>query len=231
LVTLGSPSDALTVNAAHLTAIMLTACDRPSDLQELLSNGRFNALVLGPALGVGPGTEDMVKVALGSGRAVVLDADALTSFSGRAEALAEAVARHLRPVVLTPHTGEFARLFEGDPAILDARSKLDRARQAAAFCQAVVVLKGPDTVIAAPDGRAAINENGTPYLATAGSGDVLSGVIAGLLGQGMPGFEAASAGVWLHAEAGRRFGPGLIAEDLPEALPGVLRDLLDQAKA
>jgi ADP-dependent NAD(P)H-hydrate dehydratase / NAD(P)H-hydrate epimerase len=227
LVTLASPTEALAVNATHLTAIMLRRCDWPSDLQGILADARFSAVALGPALGVGPGTQELVRVALRSGRAGVLDADALTSFSGEATLLLEEIAGQDRPVVLTPHDGEFARLFDGH-ALLEAPSKLERARLAAALGRAVIVLKGSDTVIAAADGCAAINENGTPYLATAGSGDVLSGIIAGLLAQGMPGFEAACAGVWLHAEAGRRFGPGLIAEDLPDMLPEVLRDLFGQ---
>jgi hydroxyethylthiazole kinase-like uncharacterized protein yjeF len=226
LVTLASPSDALAANAAQLTAVMLRRCDGAADLSEILADRRFNAVALGPALGVGEGTRDLVLAACAASCALVLDADALMSFEGDAAALAQAVAAGGTRAVLTPHDGEFARLFKGDAEVLDPPSKVHRARRAAARTGAIVVLKGPDTVIAAPDGCAAINENGSPYLATAGSGDVLTGMVAGLLAQGMPGFEAACAAVWLHAEAGARFGPGLIATDLPEMLPGVLRALL-----
>lgn len=225
LVTVVSPAEALAENAAHLTAVMLRRCDGSSDLAALLADPRFNAVALGPGLGIGAAARALVEAALDGTRAVVLDADALTSFEGDAKTLA-AHAR-LSSAVLTPHNGEFARLFRGMEGVLEAPSKLERARRAAALTQAVVVLKGPDTVIAAPDGRAAINENGTPYLATAGAGDVLAGVVAGLMAQGMPPLEAAAAGVWLHAEAGARFGPGLIAEDLPEGLPPALRGLLE----
>jgi NAD(P)H-hydrate epimerase len=225
LVTVLAPADALAENAAQLTAIMLRCCDGAAELRELLSDRRYNAVALGPALGIGAATREMVAAVLEMGQAAVFDADALTSFEGDARGLSSLAQGRPYPPVLTPHEGEFARLFSLERAALDAPSKLERARRAAALCGCLVVLKGPDTVIAAPGGLAAVNENGTPYLATAGSGDVLTGVIAGLLAQGMPAFEAACAGVWIHAEAGRDFGPGLIAEDIPEGLPAVLRKL------
>jgi len=225
LVTVASPPEALGVNAAHLTAVMLRGCDGPEGLHQILQDMRFNALVLGPALGVHSGTRAMVAVAAQARRSLVLDADALTSFEGLASEMRQAF-RHA-PTVLTPHEGEFKRLFKDHPDILDPESKIERAHRAAAYTGAVVVLKGADTVVAAPDGRAAINENGTPYLGTAGSGDTLCGIIAGLMAQGLPAFEAACAGVWIHAEAGAGFGPGLIAEDLAELIPGVLRRLLN----
>ncbi|MCG7394188.1 NAD(P)H-hydrate dehydratase [Microvirga sp. ACRRW] len=224
LVTVASPPEALGVNAAHLTAIMLRGCDGPEGLHHILQDARLNALVLGPALGVHSGTRAMVAVAALARRNLVLDADALTSFEGLATEIHQAF-RHA-PTVLTPHDGEFRRMFKDHPDILDPESKIECAHRAAAYTGAVVVLKGPDTVIAAPDGRAAVNENGTPYLGTAGSGDTLCGIIAGLMAQGLPAFEAACAGVWIHAEAGASFGPGLIAEDLAEMIPGVLRKLL-----
>ncbi len=234
LVSLVTSARALAVNAAHLTAIMMRVCDDPDEFSDLLTDDRFNAIALGPALGVGDATRAWVGAALEADRATVLDADALTSFSGEAKVLrALTGAPRGHPIVITPHEGEMKRLFAGrdEPsaearAVLDHASKLERARAAAALMGCVVVLKGADTVIAAPDGRAAINGNGSPWLATAGSGDVLGGIVTGLLAQGMPGFEAACAGVWMHADAAGRFGPGLIAEDLPETLPQVWRDLL-----
>jgi hydroxyethylthiazole kinase-like uncharacterized protein yjeF len=221
LVSVASPQDALAINAAALTAIMVRLVESPQDFTALLSDRRIVSLVIGPGSGVGERTCAMVLAAAYAGRALVLDADALTSFAQCQDSLFGSL-RAAAVAVLTPHDGEFARLF---PDLVSLPSKLERARRAAARAHAIVVLKGPDTVVAAPDGRAAIANNAPPWLATAGSGDVLSGIIAGLLAQGVPGFEAASMGVWLHGEAGLEFGPGLIAEDLPEAMPAVLRRL------
>lgn len=219
LVTVASPSDAVMANAAHLSAVMLLPFDGPEGLAGILADTRKNAVLIGPGCGVGAETRALVAEILASSAVAVLDADALTSFENARGDLF----RHLKPTtVLTPHDGEFARLF-GKPA--KGASKLCAARAAAEKAGAVLVLKGPDTIIASPDGRAAINENAPPWLATAGSGDVLAGLITGLLAQDVPPWEAACAAVWLHGECGNRCGRGLIAEDLPEVLPGVLQDL------
>jgi hydroxyethylthiazole kinase-like uncharacterized protein yjeF len=166
-----------------------------------------------------------VAAGLAGPRAVVLDADALTSFADDRDALYVALGRSERVAVLTPHAGEFARLFKNDPDVIEKPSKLEQAQAAAARTGAVVLLKGPDTVVAGPDGRAAIADNAPAWLATAGAGDVLAGFIAGLLAQGMPSFEAAAAAAWVHGEAAAHVGPGLIAEDLAEAVPPVYRRL------
>jgi hydroxyethylthiazole kinase-like uncharacterized protein yjeF len=228
LLTIASPRDALEINAIANLAIMVRQVDGPQELSAFLADRRRNAIILGPGLGVGTETRELVLTALSGKHAVVLDADALTSFSDQAAVLFAAISgRSGSATVLTPHLGEFARLFPptGGPAF-----KLEQARHAAARSGAFVVLKGPDTVIAAPDGRAAINDNAPPWLATAGAGDVLAGLIGGLLAQGMPGFEAAAAGVWLHGEAGNQVGPGLIADDLPEAVPRIYRELFRELK-
>lgn len=226
LVTIATPREALAVNAAASLAVMVRPVDGAYELTEFLADRRRNAVVLGPGGGIGPAMREQVQAALASEAAVLLDADALTSFADEPTALVSAISKRAgRGVVLTPHEGEFSRLFSKINEISKSNSKLEKARLAAGIVGAVVVLKGPDTVIAAPDRRAAIADNGPPTLATAGSGDVLSGLIAGLLAQGMPPFEAASAGVWLHGEAAAEFGAGLIAEDLPEMLPRVYRRL------
>ena len=229
LVTLASPRDALAVNAAALTAVMVRAIDTAVEFAELLSNRRLNTCVIGPGAGIGDRTRDFVLTGLSAQRNLVLDADALTSFAGAPDRLFEAIkASHDPQVVLTPHEGEFPRLFSDISNKHPFRSKLERVRAAAERSGATVLLKGPDTVVASPDGRATIAANAPPWLATAGAGDVLSGIIAGLLAQGVPAFEAASIGVWMHGEAARQAGPGLIAEDLPEVLPAVHRQLFDE---
>ncbi|WP_349369784.1 NAD(P)H-hydrate dehydratase [Salinarimonas sp.] len=227
-VTVGSPRDALAVNAAQLTAIMLRPCDDAADLEGLLADERITVVALGPGLGRDRAralVEAAARAAHAAKRALVLDADALTAYAGEHEALA-AACRRMRAAVLTPHAGEFGKLFSAHAPAREASSKLAAARAGAAATGAILVHKGPDSVIAAPDGRAAINATGTPFLATAGAGDVLAGFAAGLLAQGMPAFEAACAAVNLHGRCAERLGPGLIAEDLPEALPGVLAGFL-----
>jgi len=227
LVTIASPREALAVNAATNLAVMVRPVDGPDELARFLADARLNALAIGPGVGVGEATCELVLAGLAGERAVVLDADAITSFSGHPQRLVEAVqGRRGRDTILTPHEGEFSRYFGALDTRTKVGSKLERARLAADVSGTVVVLKGGDTVVAAPDGRAAIATNAPPYLATAGAGDVLAGMAAGLLAQGMPAFEAAAAAVWLHGEAGSAAGPGLISEDLPEALPPVYRALL-----
>lgn len=235
VVTLASPVAATVVNASHLTAIMVKPYAEPDGLAGIIStlNLEYDAVLIGPGLGRSQEARQSVLCVLRKARKVVLDADAMSAFAaGHGDlvpALADllgAIAKAAGPIVMTPHEGEFSRLF---PAL--EGSKLDRARQAASQTGATIVLKGADTVIASPDGRAAINENAPPWLATAGSGDVLAGFVAGLLAQGMPAFEASCAAVWLHGEVATAFGLGLIAEDLPEQLPKVLAVLYEHAKA
>ena len=227
LVTIAGPREALAVNAAANLAIMVRPVDGAAELSRFLADSRFNALALGPGLGVGEQTCELVLAALAGERAVVLDADAITSFAEAPQRLAGALkARRDKSTVLTPHDGEFSRYFNVLDEQTKAGSKLDRARLGTELTGAVVLLKGADTVVAASDGRASIAANAPAYLATAGAGDVLTGIVTGLLAQGMPAFEAASAAVWLHGEAARAFGLGLIAEDIPEMLPGVYRAFL-----
>ncbi len=220
LVTLLSPPDALLVNAAHLEAVMLAPFDTDVELEAAADAA--DAAIIGPAAGVTEATVSNLLALARTGAAIVIDADALTAFR---DDPAELFSVLDRDDVLTPHPGEFERVFPG--LLKGAPERITAARQAAARANAVVLLKGPDTVIAAPDGRCAVNMNGTPWLATAGSGDVLAGFIGGLIAQGMDSFEAACAGAWIHAEAGRLHGPGLISEDLPGLAPRVLRGLLE----
>jgi NAD(P)H-hydrate epimerase len=240
LVTLVGSGAATAINATHATAVMVKALASDAELSQFLGDERRNAALIGPGIGVGRATAASVLAVLSTAAAVVLDADALTSFAadvgdgevravgfgfvvrerepppGR-QALFAALKARTAPAVLTPHDGEFKRLFGELPG-----SKLERARAAAELSGAIIISKGADTVVAAPDGRAAINDNAPAWLATAGAGDVLAGFVAGLLAQRMAAFEAAAAAVWLHGAAAAAFGPGLIAEDLPDSLPQVL---------
>lgn len=226
LVTVAAPPDALDLYRSDLAALLTTAVADREDLGRFLADPRRRAVLAGPGLGVGRETREMARAALARGIGVCLDADALTSFADWPPGLFTAIAENAAAggtTVLTPHEGEFSRLFGRVP---EGR-RLCAARDAARKSGAVVVLKGADTVIAAPDGRAAINANAPPWLATAGSGDVLAGLITGLLAQKVPAFEAAAMAVWIHGAAAKKFGPGLIADDLPGCVPAVLRDLED----
>ncbi|MDH3232388.1 MAG: NAD(P)H-hydrate dehydratase [Alphaproteobacteria bacterium] len=218
MVTIASPPSAVPIYATEMAGVLVTPIARPVDFVAFLEDPRKVAILVGPGNGVSDATRGHALAALATGRPVVLDADALTVFAGAGDALAGA---RRGECVLTPHEGEFARVFGDRPG-----SKLARARTVAAETGAVIVLKGGDTVVAAPDGRAAITGNAPAWLATAGAGDVLAGLVLAHLGQGMPAFEASCAAVWLHGAAAARFGPGLIAEDLPDQLPAILRELI-----
>lgn len=225
LVSVASTPSALPIYAMTLTSVMTKPCGNPAQLAALLADKHINATLVGPGGGVNDAMREQVLQLLATSKGCVIDADAISVFKPNAKALFAAIAA--RPcasdagssTVLTPHEGEFERLFsiEGPRTL--------RVKQAAKLSKAVVLLKGNDTVIAAPDGRIAINANAPVWLATAGSGDVLAGIITGLMAQGMPAFEAACAGAWIHGEAAAQFGPGLISEDIPALIPGVLKNL------
>jgi hydroxyethylthiazole kinase-like uncharacterized protein yjeF len=221
LVTVLSPPEALASNAAHLEAVMLRPFETDLELEQAARD--VDAAVIGPAAGVTDSTLLNVLALARTGAALVLDADAITIFRDDPEELFSVLDRD---DVLTPHPGEFERLFPG--LLSGSPERITAARRAAERADAVVLLKGADTVIAAPDGRCAVNGNGSPWLATAGSGDVLAGFIGGLVAQGMESFEAACAAAWIHAEAAELHGPGLISEDLPGLAPAVLRRLYDE---
>ncbi|MEP7455016.1 NAD(P)H-hydrate dehydratase [Phyllobacterium sp. SB3] len=230
-VTILSPEEALAANAAHLTSIMLHKCENRHDLASFTETRKVAAFVLGPAFGIGDKAREFALTLLSETHAgLVFDADVITSFKDDRETLFDMTAKSgdIR-LVLTPHEGEFKRLFP-ELSETNTPSKVERARTAAKFAHAIVIYKGADTVIASPDGRAAINANGTPFLATAGSGDVLAGLTAGLMSQGMPAFEAACAAVYVHGAAAHELGFGLIAEELP-ATAGKIIGLLFANKA
>ncbi len=235
-MTVGTLPAALIENAAQLNAIMLMRVDGAEGVTAALEDARINTVVLGPGLGVSKMTRDMSLAAIRRGRSVVLDADALTSFKDDQRTLFDAIVSTKGRVVLAPHMGEFKRLFpdlaerlSAPAAKGPAYAKIDAMKAAAAYAGCTVLMKSADTVIASPSGDVSIAsaayDRACPWLATAGSGDVLAGFIGGLLARGFPYFSAAETGAALHQECARQFGPGLIAEDLPETLPKVLRSL------
>ena len=216
LVSVACDPSSLIVYATALEAVMTKVVHDTEGFGALIDDSRVKAVLIGPGAGINDRTHAFVLAAVEAEKACVLDADALTVFKDAPETLFNAIQS---PVLLTPHEGEFARLF--GPVAERENDALEAARRSGA----VVLLKGADTVIAAPDGRLVVNRAAPPTLATAGSGDTLAGLATGLIAQGMEIFDAACAACWIHAEAARRFGPGLIAEDLSEQVPAVLRDL------
>lgn len=214
VVTLAGSREALLVHAAHVSAIMLREITEDQSWRLLLAEPRLRSIVIGPAAGLDEPTREATLEALAAGVATVIDADALTAFSGETDRLFAAITATAKPVVLTPHEGEFAALF----GAAQGRSREARALEAARLSGAIVILKGHQSLIAAPDGRLVVNTNAPATLATAGSGDVLAGLVGGLLAQGMPGFEAACAAVWLHGEIGQRAGHHPIADDFIAAI-------------
>jgi ADP-dependent NAD(P)H-hydrate dehydratase / NAD(P)H-hydrate epimerase len=220
LVTLASPAAAVPVYAEALESVIIRPSDTAQEWQALIDNGNHSALLIGPGLGFGYVQREEVLSAIGAKRPTVIDADGLTNFADRPEFLFKA----LHPeCILTPHEGEFTRLF-GEETEDD---KLSRARAAAKRAGCVVLLKGAETIIASQSGDAVINRNAPPWLATAGAGDVLAGMILGLVAQKMPVFEAAAAAAWMHGRIASKHGIGLIAEDLVAGIPAVLTEILD----
>ncbi len=220
LVSVACDAESLPIYAASFRAVMTKLVETSADFSSLINDIKANAILIGPGAGVTEATKAAVMEALISRKALVLDADALTAFSKTPERLFE---RTHASCILTPHEGEFTRLFGSHVNPDEAR--LERALHAARVSGSVVILKGAETIIAAPNGKAVINLNAPAFLATAGSGDVLAGICTGLLAQGMPSFDSACAAVWLHGEAAQHFGPGLIAEDIADRLPPILQKL------
>ncbi len=216
------PENAFSIYASQLLSIMAKPYSNIADLHALIQDARVGALLIGPGAGNTTETRQTTLTMLQTGKPVVIDADALSTFSRQLDKLNKAITG---ACVLTPHEGEFQRLFGIKPASnLDER--ISQVSHASVQTNAVILLKGANTVIAAPDGKVIVNEDAPPTLATAGAGDVLAGMITSLLAQGMPALEASAGAVWIHSEAARLFGLGLIAEDLPELLPQVLEQLL-----
>jgi len=216
------PEIALTIYASQLLSIMAKPYSTATQLEELITDKRVGAFLIGPGAGVTEETRHNTLAMLRTGKPVVMDADALSLFAQQLEALKTSITA---PCILTPHDGEFERLFSITPG-KELHERIEKTLWAAAQTGAVVLLKGAQTVIAAPDGRVIVNQDAPATLATAGAGDVLAGIITSLLAQGLPALEAAAAGCWIHSQAAKMFGMGLIAEDIPEYIPGVLDQLI-----
>ena len=214
MVSIMAPAESEIVYKISMSTVLVHPFRDIHTFREFVAEPRVSACLVGPGNEVNSGTRERALAALRTGKPVVLDADAVSVFEPAPELLFGTIQG---PCVMTPHDGEFARLFSSDG------DKLQRTRRAAERSGAVIVLKGADSVIATPDGRAVINDNAPPDLATGGSGDVLAGIVVGLLAQGMDAFDAACAGVWMHGDAATRFGPGLVADDLIDALPSTMR--------
>jgi ADP-dependent NAD(P)H-hydrate dehydratase / NAD(P)H-hydrate epimerase len=227
LVTVATSKSAFYINAAQLTAVMVAAYDGPSGLSAVLSDPRITAVLIGPGAGRDPEVVGLVGSVLSSDAVAILDAEGITAYQEKPVELFRLIKSRAAPTIMTPHEGEFRKVF---PELANEPSKLERARRAAEMSGAVVILKGADTVVAAPDGLSSISENAPAWLATAGSGDVLAGLVTGLCAQGMAAFDAAVAAVWMHGELAAIFGPGLIADDMPDLLPGILQRLDKRGK-
>ncbi len=220
-VSVACTAKALPLYGTSFQAIMTKLVGNKAGFSKLIKDPRVSAVLLGPGNGINARTKSYVMEALRQKKPLVLDADALTVFSKTPGALFKAI---VSPCILTPHEGEFKKLFGDWRANANRSSKVLKSAKESG---AVVILKGFNTIIASPDGRLVINSNATPFLATAGAGDALAGICVGLLAQGMPAFEVACVGVWLHGQAASQFGPGLIAEDIADLLPGVLCSIYD----
>lgn len=221
ITTLAVPESAFVIYATACLSIMVKPYRTTGELHDLIAQPRISAQLIGPGAGVSEHTREATLKMLSSGKPVVIDADAISSLNAKVSLLKKKI---VSSCVLTPHDGEFARLF-GNSAGDTLETRLQSAQDAASLSQAIIVLKGGQTIIATPDGRLMINQNAPPTLATAGTGDVLAGMIVSLLAQGMPAFEACAAAAWIHGAAAQAFGPGLIAEDLPGLIPAVLGSL------
>lgn len=218
MVKIACPRNALMAYAERITSVMAKVVVGVGDFIRLVTDKRVNVILIGPGHGVTRRTENFVRAALKSGKDIVLDADALTIFRKKPNELFKIIKAAKGKIILTPHEGEFKRLFK-----LGADKKKSVA-DAAKISGAVVLLKGADTIIASPEGKMVLNKNAPANLATAGTGDVLAGIIAGLIAQKMNAFDAACAGVYIHAEAAKKFGRGLISEDLPGLIPKILKE-------